>query len=154
MDSASYDDICRKPLPENFLRGFNTKDCFTKEQNVAIGAFQFGNHTEDRNDNFHEASVNWEDDDNSVITLLALKKEGSDEPMFNYGYARLSLNLVKVTLKSLIEKNYLTFERKPLPNNPYHGNILIPGDISRPEKTMIQNNLAAIANNDTCKMNM
>ena len=58
------------------------------------------------------------------------------------------MNLVKITLKSLITKDYLKFERKPLENNPYHGNILIPGDINKQERSMIQNNLAAIANND------
>ena len=87
-------------------------------------------------------------------TLLTQKKDGSDELMFKYGYARLPLNLVKITLKSLIKKDYLDFERKPLDNNPYHGNLLIPGDITKPEKSMIQNNLAAIANNDAHIMNL
>jgi hypothetical protein len=153
-DKVETVDIANKPFPECFLRGFNTKECFTKEQNIAIGAFQFGNHTDKRNDNYHEASINWEDDEGAVKTLLEQKKEGTDELMFQYGYARLPLNLVKMTLKSLMTKEYLDFERKPLMNNPYHGNILIPGDINRQEKSMIQNNLAAIANNDTHLMNL
>lgn len=122
--------------------------CFTQEQNVAPGAFQFGDFTAKRSDNCHEASVNWEDDEGAITTLLEQKKEETDELMFKYGYARLPLNLVKMTLKSLIDKKYLDFERKPLEKNPYHGNILIPSDIKKQEKTMIQNNLAAIANND------
>lgn len=153
-DKTESIDISSKPLPECFLRGFNTKECFTKEQNIAIGAFQFGNHTDDRNDNYHEASVNWEDDEGAVTTLLTQKKDDNDELMFKYGYARLPLNLVKMTLKSLIMKDYLDFERKPLENNPYHGNLLIPGDITKPEKSMIQNNLAAIANNDAHIINL
>ena len=136
------------------MRGFNTKDCFTKEQNIAIGAFQFGNHTDERNDNYHEASINWEDDEGAVKTLLEQKKDDTGELMFKYGYARLPFNLVKMTLKSLMMKDYLNFERKPLDNNPYHGNILIPGDINKQEKSMIQNNLAAIANNDVHLKNL
>ena len=124
------------------------KDCFTAEQNVAIGAFQFSDHTQNRNDTYHEASINWEDDDQAVILLLEQKKEGTEELMFKYGYARLPLNLVKITLKSLIFKKYLDFERKPLENNPYHGNILLSGNINKPERMMIQNSLASIANND------
>lgn len=153
-DSGEVIDIASKPFPECFLRGFNTPDCFTKEQNIAIGAFQFGNHTDERNDNYHEASINWEDDEGSVKTLLEQKKDNTNELMFKYGYARLPLNLVKMTLKSLMSKDYLNFERKPLENNPYHGNILIPGDINKQEKSMIQNNLAAIANNDAHLMNL
>lgn len=126
-------------------------DCFTREQNVGPGAFQFGNHTDKRSDNYHEASVNWEDDRGALITLLEQKKEGTNEIMFKFGYARLPLNLVKVTLKSFMDKNCLAFERRPLKDNPYHGNILIPGDLQKQEKTMIQNNLAAIANNDVHK---
>lgn len=130
------------------------KDCFTPEHNVAIGAFQFGNFTAERNDNNHEASINWEDDEGAVVALLEQKKEGTDEQMFKYGYARLPLNLVRMTLNSLIKKDYLGFERKPLEHNPYHGNILIPGDIKKQEKSMIQNILAAIANNDVHPMNI
>lgn len=148
------EDIAAKPFPECFLRGFNTKDCLTKEQNIAIGAFQFGDHTNERNDNLHEASINWEDDENAVTILLEQKKEDSEEQMFKYGYARLPLNLVKLTLKSLIDKKYLDFERKPLEHNPYHGNLLIPGGINKQERSMIQNNLAAIANNDAHLMNL
>ena len=137
-----------KPLPDYFLRGFNMKDCFTAEQYVAVGAFQFSDFTQFRNDSYHEASINWEDDAQAVILLLEQKKEGTEELMFKYGYARLPLNLVKMTLKSLIFKKYMDFERKPLRNNPYHGNILILGNIKKPEKMMIQSSLAAIANND------
>ena len=140
--------MVNRPLPEYFLRGFNIKECFTSEFNVAPAAFQFGNHTDVRDDNYHEASVNWEDDDGALMTLLEQKKDGTDDLMFKFGYARLPLNLVRITLKSLIDRDYLAFERKPLKNNTYHGNILIPGDLKKPEKTMIQNNLAAIANND------
>lgn len=153
-DSSANVDIASKPFADCFLRGFNTKDCFTKEQNIAIGAFQFGNHADERNDNYHEASINWEDDEGAVKTLLEQKKEDTDDLMFKYGYARLPLNLVKMTLKSLMTKDYLNFERKPLEINPYHGNILIPGDINKQEKSMIQNNLAAIANNDAHLMNL
>lgn len=73
--------------------------------------------------------------------------------MFKYGYARLPLNLVKITLSSLIEKKYLDFERMPLENNPYHGNILIQGNIKKQEKNLIQNTQAAIANNDFYRIN-
>lgn len=129
------------------------KECFTAEQNIAIGAFQFSDFSKLRNDNYLEASINWEDDDNAVIVLLEQKKEGTEEQLFKYGYARLPLNLVRITLKSLINKEYLKFERKPLDKNPYHGNILIPGNIKKQEKSMIQNILAVIANNDVHLMN-
>lgn len=148
------EENANKPFPENFLRGFNMKDCFTSEHNIATAAFQFSDFTNNRSDNYHEASINWEDDKKAVTLLLEQKKEGTEEKMFKYGYARLPLNHVKMILKSLIDKNYLAFERRPLENNPYHGNILIIGDIKKQEKTMIQNCLAAIANNDACLLNV
>lgn len=153
-DREEADDIVSKPFPDYFLRGFNMKDCFTAEQNVAVGAFQFGDYTQFRNDDYHEASINWEDSKEALALLLEQKKEGSEEPMFKYGYARLPLNLVRMVLKSFIEKDYLGFERKPLENNAYHGNILMSSKIKKQEKTMIQNNLAAIANNDAYPMNL
>ena len=73
-----------KPFSESFLRGFNSMDCFTKERNVAIGAFLFGNHTSERLDNYHEASINWEDDSNAVTVLMNQKKEGTEEQMFKW----------------------------------------------------------------------
>lgn len=124
------------------------KDCFTQEMNVAPGAFQFGDFRGDREDDFLEASINWEDDENAVELLLNQKKDGTGERMFKYGYARLQLSIVRMTLKSLIQKSYLDFERKPLENNPYHGNLLIPAKIKKQEKLMIQSNLAALANNE------
>lgn len=148
------ESVIGRPLPDYFLRGFNIKECFSAELNVAPAAFRFGNHTDERDDNYHEASVNWEDDEGALKTLLEQKKDGTEDVMFKFGYARLPLNLVRMTLKSLIDRDYLAFERKPLEQNPYHGNILIPGDLKKPEKTMIQNNLAAIANNDAHPMNI
>ena len=148
------DGIVNKPFPECFLRGFNVKDCFTAELNVAPAAFQFGNHTDERDDNYHEASINWEDNSDALTTLMEQKKDGTDDVMFKFGYARLPLNLVRMTLKSLIDRNCLAFERKPLAKNPYHGNILIPDQLKKPEKFMIQNSLAVIANNDAHLINI
>lgn len=152
------DHICANDLyesfPETLLRGFNSKECFTVEQNVAKGAFQFHDHTTDRNDNYHEASINWEDDENAVSVLMEQIKEGTSERMFKYGYSRLPYNQIKSILSSMIGKEYLAFERKPLLENPYHGNILIRGTIKSQEKSMIQDVLAAIANNDVHPMNL
>ena len=154
FNSDESNGVANKPFSECFLRGFNIKECFTAELNVASAAFQFGNHTDERDDDCHEASINWEDDGGALTTLMGQKKDGTEDIMFRFGYARLSLNLVRMTLKSFIDKNCLAFERKPLENNPYHGNILIPDQLKKPERFMIQNSLAAIANIDAHPMNI
>ena len=153
-DDESIEIDASTPLADYFLRGFNIKDCITGEKNVAAGAFQFGDHTDKRQDNYHEASVNWEDDSNAVATLLTQKKEGTNEQMFKFGYARLPLNLVRAVLHSYVEKGYVDFERRPIDGNSYHGNILLRGDVKKAEKIIIQSNLAAIANNDAHIMNL
>lgn len=61
------------------------KDCFTVEQNIAVGAFQFGDFTQYRNDNYHEASINWEDDDKAIDLLLEQKKKGQKNLCSNMG---------------------------------------------------------------------
>ena len=153
-DGGNTETDVSTPLADNFLRGFNIKDCLTGEKNVAAGAFQFGDHTDKRQDNYLEASVNWEDDANAITTLLTQKKEGTNEQMFKFGYARLPLNLVRTVLHSYVEKGYVDFERRPIDGNSYHGNILLRGDVKKPEKIIIQSNLAAIANNDAHIMNL
>lgn len=99
---------------ENFakemIRGI-TKDEFIEGGHVLAGAFEFNKN----NDRF-EASINWYDDDGAIEIAMNQRKKDSEEIQFKAGLAILSTDLVR-------KIDYICFERAPIDDNEYHGNL-------------------------------
>ena len=85
--------------PDTLLRGLITPSSVTSERYVTAEAFQFQDFRQKRSDNYNELSINWEDSDEAVDVLLKQKKEGSEDPQFKIGFARMSLSRIKDVLK-------------------------------------------------------
>ena len=134
--------------PDTLLRGLITPGSVTSERYVTAEAFQFQDFRKNSSDNYNEQSINWEDSDEAVDVLLRQKKEGSEDPQFKIGFARMSFSRIKDVLKPHISDKTYSFERKPVDGNPYHGNLLADAKLPRQIVKNIQHSLATIATAD------
>lgn len=134
--------------PDTLLRGLITPGSVTQERYVTAEAFLFQDFRKNRSDNYNELSINWEDSDEAVDVLLKQKKEGSEDPQFKIGFARMSLSRIKDVLKPHISDKTYSFERKPVDGNPYHGNLLSDAKLPKQIVKNIQHSLATIATAD------
>ncbi|MDL2273292.1 hypothetical protein LJC34_01895 [Oscillospiraceae bacterium OttesenSCG-928-G22] len=128
-----------KEYPKCFFRGISNKD-FIQEGQVVASAFQFDDSNE-RNDEYKELSINWEDDDASLEVLLMQKKENG-KIQFAAGAAKVELQRVKMILSQYIEQNTFSYERKELDNNPYHGNLLLSKSVNKQIRSLVSSGLA------------
>ena len=141
------EEIRRKPLPEHFYRGFSSSECFTQFGYIAAGAFQFKpNIQEPRSDDFNEASINWDDDPLALQTLLSQINSKTGERQFQNGYVRIPMSTLLPMVREHIRKGHFSYERKPLPQNVYHGNLLLHSSFKKAELKTFQDGLAMIAN--------
>lgn len=116
------------PYPDNCLRGITGKDMVWEEGIVSPEVFWFGNHTRENGD-FVE-SINWCDDENAVpFTHGQARQHGT--PQFVGGIAVVPrVELDNLSLKPAWQ-GALTYNREPLQDNPYHGNLILVSGISK-----------------------
>ena len=94
-----------------------------------------------RTDGWKELSVNWDDDENSKNVLLDQKKENG-EIQFKAGYAIIPRSELDHLISQPTVNGLLSYERSPLENNSYHGNVLLKGNLPKPTIKKIQAGLA------------
>lgn len=127
-------------FPEDFIRGISNKD-FIQDGYVLASAFQFDYHG--REDNMSEVSINWLDDEKAIELALNQRKENGNI-QFPAGVAKLNLSTVKFFLKN-ISAHTFSYERNELPDNPFHGNLLLKNDVTKLVKQLVTNGLALAA---------
>lgn len=143
-----------KGYPETFYRGLSTKDCLSGKY-ITEMAFRFDSlgHNPERTDDYRELSVNWNDDSKSLDTLLNQRKPGKEDKQFSVGYVIMSLKEVRKALRIQIGNGDFSYERRPvaadpdadIEANPYHGNLLMKGNLDKNATKIIQCTLANIA---------
>ena len=126
--------------PKEFLRGIANKD-FIDNGHVLFSAFQFDD--TGRVDENREASINWLDDDGAISLALNQRKENG-KLQFIGGVARINLDYAKLILHNFSQEGF-TYERAPLENNKYHGNLLLDNSLSKQTRQMIMTGLALAA---------
>lgn len=147
MNDLSLEQIKSKPFPEHFFRGFSTPDCFTNYGYVAAGAFIFKPNVENpRNDSFNEASINWDDDPGALENLLSQINTRTGEKQFKLGYVKVPMSAILPCVREHIRNGHFSYERYPLSNNVYHGNLLLHSSFKGAELKAFQDGLAMIAN--------
>jgi hypothetical protein len=116
--------------PENCIRGIPNSDFLINDG--AIGSHLFYFKTEHkRDDGLIEQSINWEDDDTVIEFTLNQKKENG-ERQFKAGVAIIPREEIDRLSKRPTIRDLVTYERQPLQNNPYHGNILLQANVPKP----------------------
>lgn len=124
--------------PDQYIKGI-PNDQFYQNGHLSGHLFEF-NPQFNRDDGWCEQSVNWYDDDQAVTCTLEQKKE--DQFQFKTGYAILPTSEIDRLNTQPSISNALSYERSPLDDNPYHGNLLIKNDVPKSKRKMIS---AAIA---------
>lgn len=116
--------------PDNCIRGLKSEDWRQPDSNLpASCAFYFDDNSQ-RSDNCSELSINWEDDKKALQFTLNQKRQ-DDTPQFKIGVVRLVKSSIDRLNKRPAFGGALSYERKSLPDNPYHGNILLSKTIDR-----------------------
>ena len=100
--------------------------------NLFTGGFDLN---EDRQDEFEELSINWIDDDGAYDVAFSQINSKNGGHQFKAGVGVYDFATLKEIASSQFYKDILNYERAPIPNNKYHGNILLHKGVSA-EKSM------------------
>lgn len=127
-----------RTFPPTYFRGIRKKNQVFEYEGVEYPrgeAFEPDLRTKAaRQDDWMETSIHWNDDDDALPLVL-------DEPHF-YRVARMPRSeLDELPARYPIAVNSLKYERRPLEDNPYHGNILFRIEL-RQARNMITNAIA------------
>lgn len=134
------DSSVNKEYPKTFVRGLSSID-YIQDGKVLPIAFQFKEMG--RDDGMAESSINWVDDYDAIELALKQRKDNG-KIQFQAGLAELDLERVKLFLESFSNDDF-SYERRPLENNPYHGNLLVNHSLKKQMKALIANGLALAA---------
>ena len=115
--------------PEEMVRGLSNKDTIEDDNTVLSAAFQF---TEIAGR--QELSINWKDDEGAIDVAMNQKKKNSEDFQFKVGVAILSR-------RKIDDIKFLTYERAPIPENHYHGNLFY-NDLSQGKKRLLSGMLS------------
>lgn len=122
-------------VPATLLRGLRTKDCIVQGK-VSLVAFVPDGKRSDEDGGGKEASINWEDDAEAVkVTLGDIKNSA-------HGAARVARAWVDEVKSSQGCDGALDYERKTIPGNPYHGNLIYVAGLDNVRQRMIASALA------------
>lgn len=124
-------------FPATCLRGLRKAD-WVEENIIQTAAFiPEKNTSATREDGGQETSINWED--NEGVELFTL----SNDATARHGAARISVVSIQATSDQTFPvKAPLFFERKRIPGNDYHGNIVFKAEVNRRLAVMLAASLA------------
>ena len=93
-------------------------------------------------DDYNEISINWEDDEGALKLIMEQKKKDSDQYQFKIGGAVVSRTELDRLCKKPQVKGGLSYERREVEGNKYHGNILLKKNVTKAMRNLIASNLA------------
>lgn len=115
--------------PTNSIKGIANND-FLEDGHVGANLFYFNKDDHTRDDGRVEQSINWEDDKTAIDFSLSQKKD--DEGLqFKAGVAIVPLSEIDRLRRNPNIMGLLSYERSPLTDNPYHGNLLLKADVPK-----------------------
>lgn len=126
--------------PDNFLRGVSDRSWLTPD-GVEVSAAVFHFELSKANNGWLEQSICWEDDD-SVVDLMLRQKKEDGAIQFKAGVVRVPRWCVHYINKLPQTKERLSYERKELDENPYHGNLLLKKDTHKMTRSKVAAMLA------------
>jgi hypothetical protein len=129
--------------PNNLIRGVANRSELNEEGLPSINLFLF-RPNESRSDNKLELSINWCDDKTKALSIAMnqMKGDESGDFQFKVGVAVLSRERLDLVKKSLICMGKIGYERAPIENNEFHGNIVCTAGLSKQTMAIIRSSLA------------
>ena len=138
-ESSNRDDVeTVVDLPDSCLRGLRKQDWVDDRFIISAAAFEPDPRTSMlRTDGGKETSVNWEDDSNVERFTL------SDKSTAQFGAARIStVHIVQTSTRTAAVVAPLLCERKRIPGNDYHGNIVYSANLNKRMERLLAASLA------------
>jgi len=132
------------PYPEKFIKGIPDDKCIYEDGTIATHLFHFHENSSRKDDNMDQ-SINWYDDENAITHTLNQINPHSKEIHFKEGLVTIVLDDLEWLNKRPGVNNILNYERQPLDQNPYHGNLLIHKDIPKKSMKKISAGIALLA---------
>jgi len=128
--------------PDNCLRGIPNENQVQEDGLVSTDLFFF-NEQKVRQTGEFEHSINWVDDP-SVIPFTLSQKKSDDSLQFGGGIAMIPRAEIDRTSKLPTLDGALSYDRQPLPENLYHGNLILAAGISKQRRRLIAATLAML----------
>jgi hypothetical protein len=127
------------PFPESCIRGVPHEQFINDDGTVRSDLFYFDD--VDRGDGWNEQSVNWMDDDNALAHTLHQRR---DDGRYQFGAGAVVFPKAEIERINALPTvaGLLDYERRPLDDNPYHGNILLRKGTDKGTMKMIAANIA------------
>lgn len=120
--------------PENFLRGISDKALIAPNGDISSAVFYFD--PQHITDDWMVQSICWEDN-NSVISLMMCQKNKEGNIQFKAGVVRVPRGSISYINKLPMFRGLLSYERKRLEDNPYHGNLLLKKDTLKGKRKIV-----------------
>ena len=128
--------------PNSFYRGISEK--YYKDGYLLPESFHIDTET-GRDDEYTEISITWNDEPDSFQVIASQLNQRTGLIQFPAGIAEIQKNEFEDRMRPhLIVKN-MAYERAPIENNKYHGNILLKASLDKTMRTMIKSQLALLA---------
>ena len=123
------------PFPNNFIKGIPNKTYLTSDGSVGAHLFHFDFEKFNRADGWCEQSINWEDDEHAIEFTLSQMKDNH----IHFQEGVVTVALFEVDRINLLQNvnGSLSYERRQLSDNKYHGNLLLSSDINKAKMKMI-----------------
>jgi len=128
--------------PDTFLRGLSSENSIV-DGILSAAAFQFHFETMKLRNGCAVNSIGWEDD-GSVVDLLNKqeKKDSPGSPQFKVGLARFKKDSIDYLMKLPAFRDVLSYDREPMDDNPYHGNLLISSASTEQQRKILPGYIA------------
>jgi hypothetical protein len=131
----SFPDRCVKGIPN---------EAFVAPEGI-VGAHLFYFKVEGaRDDGWIEQSINWEDNE-TVIEFTLNQTRETGEIQFRVGVVTVPRERIDELNARPVYRDLMSYERQPLPDNPYHGNLLLRETVSKPMMKLLAAHLAMAA---------
>ena len=109
--------------PEEFIRGILNDEYVNDENSVETHLFYFHHLSSGRGDSWCEESINWNDEGAIEFSLNQTRNDGQIK--FKSGIAIVPKDEIDHITSRPNNAGCLSYERYPLEENPYHGNLLL-----------------------------
>lgn len=121
--------------PDSFIRGiYNEKNIEDEAPSMELFS-QFATNPNRPGFDYKELSITWYDCEEAMNKIFQ-SKNSDDSFQFGYGAAVLSTHELDKLCKKRQVRNYLKYERYPVTENEYHGNLLLSNTAEKKHKYM------------------
>lgn len=97
-----------------------------------------------REDGYCEISITWFECDEALAIIKNQVNERTNTVQFPAGIVELDRKEIDTKMKAHIIAKRLGYEKRPVPTNQYHGNLLIKDSIEKQIKRLIRCGLATL----------